>query len=51
MNMKNKILNEIENVEFKVILDLIKENDFDQNDLKDLFVEIMDQVIDDCENQ
>ena len=49
--MKNKILNEIENVEFKVILDLIKENDFDQNDLKDLFVEIMDQVIDDCENQ
>lgn len=49
--MKNKILNEIENVEFKVILDLIKENDFNENDLKDLFAEIMDQVIDDCENQ
>jgi hypothetical protein len=51
--MKNKILNEIENVEFKVILDLIKNayHEMDENDLKDLFVEVMSQVIDDAEIQ
>jgi len=48
---KEKVLNEMENVEFKVILDLIKENDLNENQLKDLFIEIMDQVIDDAENQ
>jgi hypothetical protein len=49
--MKNKILNELENVDFANVLYMIKEYNMNEDDLKELLKEIMDQVIDDAENQ
>lgn len=49
--MKNKILNELENVDFANVLYMIEEYNMNENDLQELFKEIISQVIDDAENQ
>ena len=54
--MKKKILNEIENVNFQVLSEMLKDNFNNSNVeseefLKDLFVEQIDHLFEEIENQ
>jgi len=57
MNMKNKILNEIENVDFEILVSILKDN-FNNSEnvnssefLKEIFVEQIDHLFEEIENQ
>lgn len=56
MNMKNKILNEIENVDFEILVSILKDN-FNNCEyvnssefLKEIFVEQIEHLFEEIEN-
>ncbi len=56
MNMKNKILNEIENVDFEILVSILKDN-FNNSEnvnssefLKEIFVEQINHLFEEIEN-
>jgi hypothetical protein len=57
MNMKKKILNEIENVNFQVLCELLKDNfqhtskSENEDFLKELFIEQIEHLFEEIKNQ